>query len=193
MPPAKPQFEHWFDPKRLFAEGYPKGVTSALKVFPDLAFEIQRIIVGINPRRALEVGPGDRPVIGSVRGAFYLDVVPRFLAALEGKKVLGDAREVPFRPGSFDLVVASDLFTHIPPKERTLALEELLSLAPRILIFNPAEGTKEVLASPVPTADLVAMLEDEGLEVERRDFAARLPTGVYSMALLYGEKKKAGK
>src|SRR4051812_28681482 len=155
--------------------------------------ELQRIVVGINPKRALEVGPGDRPVIGGVAGAYYLDIVPRFLARLDGRKVVGDARELPFKPGSFDLVVASDLFTHIPPKERTLALSELLAVAPRILIFNPAEGTKEVLASPVPTADLVSMLEDEGLEVERRDFEARLPVGIYSMALLYAERKGPAK
>jgi hypothetical protein len=206
---TNPAFEHWFEPRRLFAEGYPKGVTSALKALPDLAWEIQRIVVGINPRRALEVGPGDRPVIGSVRGAFYLDLVPRFLARLDGRKVIGDAREAPFKPGSFDLVVASDLFTHVPPKERALALAELTALAPRVLIFNPAEGTPEVKASPVATDEIIAALEDEGFEVERRDFAARVtevargatgsegnglpPTEgrrefTYRMALVYGAR-----
>jgi hypothetical protein len=190
--PAGDSFEHWFDPKKLFADGYPKRVSSALRVFPQIAFDIQRIIIGINPKRALEVGPGDRPVITGIRGAVYLDLVPRFLKKVEGKRVVGDARDAPFKPGSFDLVVASDLFTHIPPKERTLALAELMTLAPKILIFNPESGTPEVKMSPVSSDELVQILEDEGLEVERRDFVAHAPKGLYRMVLLYGEKRPAG-
>src|SRR6185436_19070574 len=77
-------FTDWFEPARFFAEGYPKGVTSALRVFP-------------------EIGPGDRPLIGSVRGAVYLDLLPRFLRRAEGRGVVGDLREAPFKAGSFDL------------------------------------------------------------------------------------------
>lgn len=187
-------FEHWFDPPRLFAGGaYPKRVSSALKMFPDLHFEIQRIIVGIAPRRALEIGPGDRPLIGSVRGPVYLDLVPGFLGRLEGRRVQGDVREAPFRDAAFDLVVAADLLTHIPPRDRSLALSEVLRLAPRVLLFNPEAGTPEVRMSPVPTEMIVETLEDEGLEVERRDFAARAPVGagVYRMVLLCGARPGA--
>jgi hypothetical protein len=190
---AEPEddFAHWFEPRKLFAEGYPRRVSSALRIFPDLAFEIQRIIVTLKPRRALEVGPGDRPLIGSVRGAVFLDLVPRFLKRIDaGLRVLGDAREAPFKAGSFDLVVAADLFTHIPPAERALALDELLRLAPRVLLFNPEAGTPEVKASPVSTEELEQVLRDEGLEVERRDFVANAPGGLYRMALLYAEREK---
>jgi hypothetical protein len=187
--PSADAFDHWFEPAKLFADGYPKRVSSALKVFPDLAFELQRIIVQIAPRRALEVGPGDRPVIGSVRGAFYLDVVPRFLKRIDaGRRVVGDVREAPFKRGSFDLVVAADLLTHIVPRERVLALGQLLLLAPRILIFNPEAGTPEVRTSPVSTDEIVQHLEDEGFELERRDFVAPAPGGVYRMVLLYGTR-----
>lgn len=189
--PSPDPFQDWFAPAKLFQGGqYPKRVSSALKIFPDLRFEIQRIVVSIAPRRALEIGPGDRPLISAVRGAVYLDIVSGFLGRLEGRRVRGDVREAPFRDDAFDLVVASDLLTHIPPPERALAVSEILRLAPRALFFNPEAGTPEVKSSPVSTPMIVETLEDEGFDVERRDFVAPVTKGAaYRMVLLFGSRK----
>ncbi len=174
---------HWFDARRLFAGGrYPEAVSSALKVLPELLDEIRRVIGKLAPRRALEVGPGDRPAMPASRTAVYLDLVPEFLAGRRG--VQGDLRRAPFRSDAFDLVVANDVFTHIVPAERPAALAELARLGRRVLIFNPEPGTPGIEGSSVPTDDLVSVLTAAGMVVETRSFVAHAASGPYTMAIL---------
>ncbi len=183
--PPGDTFELWFDPARLFAEGrYPPRVTSALRVFPQVEDALRAMVAEAAPRRALEVGPGDRPVIDRVPERVYLDVVAGFLRGKEGARVLGDLRRAPFRTAAFDLAVANDVFTHIPPAERAGAVRELVRLAPRVLIFNPEPGTPEVKCSPVATEELLAPLYEAGLQVELREFVATTPRGRYRMTAI---------
>ncbi len=185
----------WFRPDRLFEGGYPAGISSALRSLAAVRAAVLDEVARAAPRRALEVGPGDAPLLADVAGAVYLDVVARFLAAVRGPRVLGDVRRAPFRDATFDLVVASDVFTHIPPDERAGAVGELVRVARRVLIFNPEPGTLGVPGSPVPSDDLEAALGALGLAVRRRDFAARVeereggpPGGRYTMSILVAER-----
>jgi hypothetical protein len=114
----------------------------------------------------------------------YLDVVPGFLCGKKGGRVVGDLRQAPFRRAAFDLVVANDVFTHIAPAERPVALREISRLAPRILIFNPEPGTPEVKSSPVSSAELYEPLERAGFHVEVREFVAHTEGGRYRMSVI---------
>lgn len=180
----------WFDARRLFGEGvYPEPISSALRVFPAILDEIRCRVAALAPRRALEVGPGDAPALVAVRGAVYLDLVPGFLRG-RARAVVGDVRRAPFRSDAFDLVVANDVFTHIPGPERAGALEELVRLAPRLLIFNPEPGTPEVPGSESPSGPLVAALEQAGHVVDERCFVARLERErAYGMALIEARRR----
>jgi hypothetical protein len=177
-------FEHWFDPPAFYAEGYPPKISSALKVHPEIRATLQSLVVRINPGRALEIGPGDRPVIGSVRRAVYVDLVPRFLKPLEGMRVVADARRLPFRPNSFDLVVLADVLTHVPPPERDHVLRQALPLAPRIVIVNPFDAAPQVEGSEVSTVAILGLLRREKFAVDRGDYVVPRPEGSFRVAVM---------
>ncbi len=187
----------WFDPPRLFAKGYPSGITSALRALPQVRAADAAPLEALSPRRALEVGPGDAPLLegrAAVSAPCYLDHAPGFQRPLRrrgGRCVVGDLRRAPFVDDAFDLAVASDVFTHISPAGgRDEAVRELARVARRVIIFNPEPGTAGVPGSAVPTADLVRAIEAAGLTVcKRRDFVAHGtdPSG-YGMSILVAER-----
>src|SRR5512143_1165398 len=97
----------WFEPGRLFDEGYPAGLTSALRALPQVRAAVRDAIRALAPATLLEIGPGDAPVADGLAGATFMDIAPRFLAGLAGLRVVADLFRAPFLPGTFDLVVAS--------------------------------------------------------------------------------------
>jgi hypothetical protein len=135
-------------------------------------------------RRILEIGPGDAPVTDGLPGVVFLDVVPRFLRPLPGARVLADLFCAPFAPGCFDLVVASDVLTHVRPGRRTEALGRIADLGRDLLLFNPEPGTSQVPDSPSPTRPILDWLGGRGYRVESRKLVAMTPAGEYVMRLL---------
>jgi SAM-dependent methyltransferase len=181
----------WFDPARLFDEGYPDGLTSALRAMPKLRRTIVDEVVGLSPRRALEVGPGDVPIIAGVWSPIFVDLAPRFLGDQIGRAARADVRALPFADSAFDVVVAADVLTHIHPEERPIALGEMARVAKAIVLFNPEPGTHQVETSQVPTQPIVDWMQARGLLVRVRQFVAQIPgfekfdvDGQYSMALI---------
>ncbi len=164
----------WYDPARLFADGYPEGVTSALRAAPELVVAIRDEVAALHPRLALEVGPGDEPVIAALPG-IYIDIAPRFLAAHAGRAVRGDVTALPFADRAFDVAVAADVLTHVRPERRTVAVAELARVARSVVLFNPEPGTASVDDSEVPSEPLIATLELAGLHTRVRRFLAWLP------------------
>jgi hypothetical protein len=173
----------WFEPGSLFARGYPASLSSSIRDFPELFEELRRTVAGLGAARVLEIGPGDRPLV--VEGSFvvYLDAAAAFLRSVR-RPVLGDLRRAPFLDRAFDLVVAADVFTHIPPLDRPGAVAELVRLAPRILIVNPEAGPRSVAGSRASTDAIEAQLADMGLEIDRCDLAAPDPAGDYSIGVI---------
>lgn len=80
----------------------------------------------VNGGRVLEIGPGLRPT-APVRGSFFVEVSSRAAQALQraGGRVaeVGDWR-LPFRDGSFDVVLALEVLEHV--EEDVLMLQELV-------------------------------------------------------------------
>jgi len=57
-----------------------------------------------------------------------------------GRAVVADVRELPFTDRSFDVVVALDLLEHVPPEDRTRALDELRRVTGRRLVVACPTG-----------------------------------------------------
>lgn len=62
----------------------------------------------------------------------------------EENYVKGDGRKLPFKKGSFDVVVSTDVLEHIPTKDRTIFLNEQLRVAKRAVIFAGPIFTKSI-------------------------------------------------
>jgi Methyltransferase domain len=178
----------WFDPRRLFDTGYPTGISSAMRSLQAIWQAVREEVVGFGASSILEIGPGDAPVAAGLSGVVFLDVVPRFLASLDGARVVADLFHAPFAPGSFDLVVASDVLTHVRPAQRREALACVAELGRDLLVFNPEAGTERVDGSPVPSRLVTAFLEERGYRVTSRKFVAAVAGGEYSMRIVTGRR-----
>jgi hypothetical protein len=182
--------DRWFDPASLYAEGFTGQATTALRMFPLLRQHLRQLVAEVRPRRALEVGPGDRALISQVPHRVYLDVARTFLEALDGQRVLGDALACPFGADTFDLVVAADVLTHVPADRRAAALAEFARLAPRVLLFVNAAGAAEVRHSGERIDDTEGALAALGMQVQRDDIPFTFPSGdVRRYATLLGVRR----
>lgn len=181
-------FEDWHDPDKFYQEGhYPTHFSSALKMYPEVRAEIQRLVTKIAPERALEIGPGDRPVTGGINGPVYLDVVSGFLRGVQGKRVQGSICAAPFRDQQFDLSVIADVLTHLRSPDRLKAIEEALRISSRVLFFNP-ELCPESADRHVPTSSITSALERAKWESERRDFIVPYNGKSFCLALVLGTR-----
>ena len=117
----------WFDARAFYGSGgYPPHTTSFSRAFSKIRQKIANAIRRVNPRRALEVGPGDVPMIRYVPDPVYVDLVPEFLRKIDhGRRVVADLRRLPFSDRSCGLVVVNDVLCHIPAHlGRGLAVSE---------------------------------------------------------------------
>ncbi len=187
---APPPTEDWFNPRRLYQEGFPAGLTSALQVFEPLRTRLKKLVASLEPGFALEVGPGDRPILDPGPGTCYLDVSNHLLRQLNGARVEGDLVHAPFPDDMFDLVVAADVFSHVRPGERLAALRELTRLAPSAILFNPEPGNEPFRSAPVSSEDLTNLLRSLGCEVS--GWPVQMPAGdlgVFRFGLLLATRE----
>ncbi len=176
--------DDWFEPRRLFDSGYPEGLSSAARELPTIRKTLRDEVLGLAPATLLEIGPGDAPVADGLPGATFMDVVRAFLAPLHGLRVVGDLMCPPFLPGSFDLVIACDLLTHVRPALRRQALGSMAALGRDMIYFCPEPGTWEVEFSPVSHKMVRAYFDDHGYALTIRRFTAMGALGEYAMYLL---------
>lgn len=73
---------------------------------------------------------------------FVLDVLPP--SPGEDNYVHGSILAPPFKDGSFDVVVSSDVFEHIPPTDRNTALLEMLRLSKNFVVLGAPFYSKDV-------------------------------------------------
>jgi hypothetical protein len=175
--------DDWFAPRLLFDTGYPEGITSALRALPAVRSAVREEVRASGARLVLEIGPGDAPVADQEPGAVFMDITLRFLRALDGPRVQADLFAAPFAPGTFDLIVAADVLTHVRPGARHAALAAMADLGRDILYFNPEPGTARVADSPVRSRLLTLFFEERGFIVQTRKFVASTPGGEYTMRL----------
>jgi SAM-dependent methyltransferase len=178
----------WFDPRRLFAAGYPAGITSALRALPAVRQAVRDEARALAARRVLEIGPGDAPVADGLPDVVFLDIAPGFLRPLAGARVVADLFHAPFAPGTFDLVIAADVLTHIRPARRDEALARITELGRHLVLFNPEPGTGDVEGSRSPSQPLLEYLAQHGFSTRARRFVAAAPGGEYPMRLIVARR-----
>ena len=178
----------WFDPARLFAAGYPAGITSALRALPGVRQAVREEAQSLAARRILEIGPGDAPITVGLPGVVFLDIAPGFLRPLAGERVIADLFHAPFAPRTFDLVVAADVLTHARPERRDEALARMTELGGDLLLFNPEPGTADVEGSRSPSTPLLDWLGQHGFTTRARKFVAAAPGGEYPMRLIVARR-----
>jgi SAM-dependent methyltransferase len=107
---------------------------------------VRRLVRGTTPGRALDVGAGSGGNAAVLAGlgwdvtALEHSPVAVGLARDRGlHAVRADARRLPFRDGSFDLVMSTDMWEHVDD-DRTVAQESFRVLRPggRLLVAVPA-------------------------------------------------------
>ncbi|GIW72727.1 MAG: hypothetical protein KatS3mg102_2269 [Planctomycetota bacterium] len=151
-------------------------------MLPGLYRRLQELVAALGARYVLEIGPGNRPLVRGP-GVTYLDVSHALLLPLGGQRVEGDLLAAPFLDGVFDLVIAADVLTHVPPARRAAAIDELRRLAPQLLLFHPEPGGG-ALAPPLGAEELAALVRARGLEVELWPVHLPGPRGLLRFGIL---------
>jgi SAM-dependent methyltransferase len=129
--------------------------------FDDLDEEqtLVRAVAEVHPTRVLDVGCGDGR-LASLYAAPEVVCVDASAAAVEQASArgldaqLGDARELPFADGSFDVVTCSHMLYHLPDPDRALGeFVRVLRPGGRFAgIYNAPEHLREVFGETPPEA-----------------------------------------
>jgi SAM-dependent methyltransferase len=141
---------------------------------------VRRLVAPLSPGRALDVGCGGggntavlRDLGWRVAGLEYSPVAAPIAEARGLPVVRGDARRLPFRDASLDLVMSTDMWEHIDDDE-AVARETVRVLRPggRALVAVPCSmklwSGHDLALGHVrryERDDLVALMEKAGLEV----------------------------
>lgn len=179
--------DQWFAPATLYRDGYPEGITSALRVSPILRDALREEVSALAPELILEIGPGDVPATDGLGQVVFLDVAPAFLKRLAGPRVIADLFHAPFEPGTFDVVVASDVLTHVRPGRRRDAHVAMAALGRNLILLNPEMGSPDVPGSKVVSHPIPEVLRGMGFRVSAREFAAR-DASVHKLMLFTGRR-----
>jgi hypothetical protein len=163
----------WYRPDLFYRDGFPEGITSAVRAAPQVRDFIREEIGAVPHDLILEIGPGDLAVADGIGTVVYLDVVRTFLARFPGPRVQADLFAAPFEPGTFDVVVAADVLTHVRPARRRAAVEAMATLGRNVVLFNPEAGSESVPGSRVISHLIPIALDEMGFTVTTREFVAR--------------------
>lgn len=92
--------------------------------------------------------------------------------------VRGDGTQLPFKPGSFDIVVTSDVYEHVPPQKRLLFLDNLLEASTGFVILGaPFYSPKNELAEKIVFEYVRKALHSEQLQLKEH-IENRLPNAL---------------
>lgn len=168
---------------------WPRGMRRAMAAL------LRRPLAATVPLRVLDAGcgtgalldfAGSWPLAGHPVG---LDLAPEALAHAGGRGVgvlvRGDAAELPFRGGAFDLALSVDTLQHLTPADADRAVAELSRvLRPGGLAYlrtnsgcgrAPLRGVDPERYRRYDPAALAALVERAGLVVERITYLNALP------------------
>ncbi|MDO8626846.1 MAG: class I SAM-dependent methyltransferase [Candidatus Diapherotrites archaeon] len=135
--------------------------------------ELKKLVTNPENCTALEIGPGQNPVIPrlpfkrmvfldrsfnlvkylpgtkvpvQIPGERYPEALPLdFVAGKRAKYVVGDARKLPFGKTKFDVAMVAEVFTHVRPEERITALNEIMQRCNAfVLVDRPTQSLPEL-------------------------------------------------
>ena len=152
------------------------------RVGPDPRDALWDEIVAVAPKRVLEVGPGPGEVSERMLRELgcevvALDVSERMVELCRARGIdarVGDAQELPFEDGSFDLVVAAWVLFHVPDLDRGLAeIARVLRPGGRLVaVTNSEHHLAEAREhAGISMVGRVSFSRENGEESLRRHFA----------------------
>jgi hypothetical protein len=100
-----------------------------------LYYHVARAVTGLRPRTALEVGPGSGIVTTALRFN-GIDVTTMDFERKMRPRVCADLRALPFVPGAFDVVVASQVLEHVSVAQLDATLASLARTARRHVVIS---------------------------------------------------------
>jgi len=89
--------------------------------------------------RILDVGCGDGFITNDLPGGLFvvgLDIKRKVLPEIEKERIQGSVFNIPFKDGSFDLVMANDLLEHLELTSHPQAIQELLRVTSKYVIIT---------------------------------------------------------
>ena len=105
-----------------------------------IAIYLRLLRHGGNPRSILDIGTGNSDLLENATGfRVGLDFKIDHLLYQRDRaihKIVGDARELPFRDNAFDAVTSAHFFHHFSPDENASILRESLRVAKRVVLVN---------------------------------------------------------
>lgn len=108
--------------------------------------EIKKLIGKSEKVKVLDIACGSGYVLSQLDGGVGIDINPRHVAAAQknapnAKIIRGDIKNTPFKPNSFDLVLAMEIFEHIPDGERVIdEVWRILKPGGLFLVTVPSEN-----------------------------------------------------
>jgi len=105
-----------------------------------IAIYLRLLRHGGNPRSILDIGTGNSDLLENATGfRVGLDFKIDHLLYQRDRaihKIVGDARELPFRDNAFDAVTSAHFFHHFSPDENASILRESMRVAKRVVLVN---------------------------------------------------------
>jgi len=151
--------ERWFNGER-FREMQPfQTFARTRKGSGALRVRLKKLVGNPAEHSALEIGPGDAPLIHSLgfRHATFLEASPALARQLEEKLqrgrgvfsvLVGDVREHEPQE-SYGVIVLLELLTHLRPSERLQVVRKLAGATDRLMIVDRPRGSVDELAKKI--------------------------------------------
>jgi len=94
-----------------------------------------------NPKSILDLGTGSSDLLESVKDGLRVGLDIKIDHLLRGednsiRKVIGDARQLPFRDNAFDAITSAHFFHHFTPEQNVELLRESLRVAKHAVAVN---------------------------------------------------------
>lgn len=184
MPKTDPYAEAGhFEPKKLYAKGKVPFFTLATFEKAHLRRKLLELVGNPSEYDALEIGPGEAPVIKSLdfKRKVFMDVSHEMAKNLPRPAVTARVEDLPVRQGKvFGAVVVNEVLTHVHPDDRARVVKEIAGKARHVLVLDRPFGVMERLAgwfhwlpliprdpTKVNEREVEKILEQRGFSVEK--------------------------
>lgn len=184
--PKKDSYEQatHFEPKKLYSDGKVPFFTLATFHKGMLREKLKKLVGEASKHDALEVGPGESPIISMLgfKNKTFLDVSHEMAKRYTGKVLTGTLEEFPFKKSKrFGVIVANEVLNHIPPENRVNAVENLAEHAEHLMIVDRPLSFLEKIAALFP------VIPRDVSKVDERTIEKTLKRKGFTVEKEYGE------